>query len=109
MQCWAAESFRVNKETPILPYPSSLNVNSRFSLSFSFLPLRRFLPPCIPNVSQSSNIRLQERNEVSGGVVGLPSGLFRRTFPLFLGILIYFQVSSSGVVVSVFVPMIFPR
>lgn len=27
------------------PWPSSLNVNSRFSLSFSFFPLRLFLPP----------------------------------------------------------------
>jgi hypothetical protein len=27
-------------------WPSSLKVSSRFSLSFSFLPLRLFLPPC---------------------------------------------------------------
>jgi len=29
------------------PWPSSLNVSSRFSLSFSFFPLLRFLPPCM--------------------------------------------------------------
>lgn len=29
-----------------VPWPSSLKVNSRFSLSFSFFPLLRFLPPC---------------------------------------------------------------
>lgn len=30
-----------------LPWPSSLNVNSRFSLSFSFFPRRLFLPPYV--------------------------------------------------------------
>ena len=28
-----------------VPWPSSLKVSSRFSLSFSFFPRRRFLPP----------------------------------------------------------------
>ena len=30
----------------VVPCPSSLKVSSRFSLSFSFFPRRRFLPPC---------------------------------------------------------------
>lgn len=30
-----------------VPWPSSLKVSSRFSLSFSFFPRRRFLPPCV--------------------------------------------------------------
>ena len=29
----------------MVPWPSSLNVSSRFSLSFSFFPRRLFLPP----------------------------------------------------------------
>ena len=41
--------------------------------------------------------------------MGLPSVLFRRTFPLFLGISAYSKVPSSGVVVLVFVPMVFRR
>ena len=35
-----------------LPWPSSLKVNSRFSLSFSFFPLLRFLPPCCEILGQ---------------------------------------------------------
>jgi hypothetical protein len=34
--------------TEDVPWPSSLKVNSRFSLSFSFFPLLLFLPPCLP-------------------------------------------------------------
>lgn len=30
-----------------VPWPSSLKVSSRFSLSDSFLPLLLFLPPCL--------------------------------------------------------------
>ena len=38
------------------PCPSSLKVNSRFSLSFSFFPRRRFLPPCL---SQTGSMFVQ--------------------------------------------------
>ena len=49
-----------------VPCPSSLNVSSRFSLSFSFFPRRRFLPPCF-RVS-ASRFRRQKR----GCVKNLP-------------------------------------
>lgn len=64
------------------PWPSSLNVNSRFSLSFSFFPLRRFLPPYVAT-STSVSIRIRREvvaDNVQYGDLGHP------TFPLFLGI-----------------------
>jgi hypothetical protein len=38
------------------PWPSSLKVNSRFSLSFSFFPRRLFFPPYIHEKHRVSHI-----------------------------------------------------
>ena len=65
-----------------VPWPSSLKVSSRFSLSFSFFPRRRFLPPCLAKCQRCSG-----EDEAACGVDGAAL-----TFPLFLGILIDFLV-----------------
>jgi hypothetical protein len=65
-----------------LPWPSSLKVSSRFSLSFSFFPRRRFLPPwlLLSACDQRRLWRLRKAHRVLLGEGAL-------TFPLFLGIL----------------------
>ena len=105
MQCWAAESQENPNRTLTLFFERQLAL----LIVVLVLAPTSILASLYTECSQSSNIRLQECNEVGGGVVGLPSGLFRRTFPLFLGILTYFQVSSLGVVVPIFVPIVFRR
>lgn len=53
------------------PWPSSLKVNSRFSLSFSFFPLRRFLPPCaFPRANVSLSLP-RDNNEVVPSLIDL--------------------------------------
>lgn len=85
---WCLRRFATRRRTFrtwAYSWPSSLKVSSRFSLSFSFFPLRRFLPPC---TSRSVCASRQQCDEASyGGAEWRGSGLraFARTFPLFLG------------------------
>lgn len=96
----------------LVPWPSSLKVSSRFSLSFSFFPRRLFLPPYLGKMDQ---FRLRPPVNVEIRQVKVQVNCCRRwgsrvqmtwvarTFPLFLGILkfddagneLYFQSSSE--------------
>ena len=49
-----------------VPCPSSLNVSSRFSLSFSFFPLLRFLPPCDDDARQPLILCAQQVKAIGG-------------------------------------------
>jgi hypothetical protein len=73
-----------------VPWPSSLKTSSRFSLSFSFFPRRRFLPPCFVK-------SCQPRTAAAAAVKK------RRwlTFPLFLGMFVslFFYLLIEGVCV----------
>jgi hypothetical protein len=85
-------------------WPSSLKVSSRFSLSFSFFPRRRFLPPCalvsvvwlwgwgFVVVGRGYWVLRGMRVWWRGYCARVLDGVGSLTFPLFLGMLTSFYV-----------------